>query len=159
MKAAKGAERQARDARRAALTEQIERLHQDIHALNVAASDIGKYVGRFPSDTTNEIAYFSVCQFARQTANDVINQAALAAPEGYGARINTLMTALHRLGDRTKEITSDQHSSAKGVGGEIYNRIDELRTVESQIHLLIPRYQGRPKTRRDELDTLAEKVG
>lgn len=159
MSAAKGAERQARDARRAALTDQIARLRHDIDVLEIAANYIDTYVGRYPSDGSNETAYFSACQLARLTANDVVNQAALAAPDGYGARIDTLMTAIHQLGDRTKEITSEQLSTAKLIGGEIFNRIAELRSVEEQIRSVIPRYQARLGTLRDELDNLAEKAG
>ncbi len=156
MSAAHRAERQARDARRAALTDQIERVCKDIDNLSVAASYIGTYVQRFPSEGNDELAYFREFQLARMTVSDAISYAALAAPDGFGPRINTLMTAIQQLGERTNEITSDQISTAKFFGAEIVNRIGGLRTVETQIRSAIPGFQARLITLRDELDTLAE---
>jgi hypothetical protein len=156
MSQAKQAERQAIDAKRAALIDQIERLRHDFDTLNAAGNDLAEYVGRFPSEGTDETAYFRALHHARFTGGDVIGPATLAAPDGLGARINTLMTALEHLGDSTKEITSDQLSTVKPVGGEVYNRIQALRAIEKQIRSIIPRHQTRLGALQDELKALPE---
>jgi hypothetical protein len=156
MSVAKSAERQARDARRAALTDQIERLSHDVDALNVAARYLGAYLAQYPSEGGDETTYFRAFRLARLKGSDVISPAALTAPDGYGVRINASMTKLQRLGERTDSLTSDQLSTVKIVGGEIYNVIGELRSIEIQIDLVTPRYAARLRTLHDELKTIAE---
>ena len=155
MSVAKSAERQLR-CQTCGFDGSDREISHDVDALNVAARYLGAYLAQYPSEGGDETTYFRAFRLARLKGSDVISPAALTAPDGYGVRINASMTKLQRLGERTDSLTSDQLSTVKIVGGEIYNVIGELRSIEIQIDLVTPRYAARLRTLHDELKTIAE---
>jgi hypothetical protein len=77
------AERRMREARKAALNEQVDELCRDIDALKVAAGYVGTYLGNFPSTGgANDDSYYNCFQQARTKARDFVSQSAVAAPGG-----------------------------------------------------------------------------
>jgi hypothetical protein len=156
---ARRADHRARDARTAMLKGEVDRLCRDIDAMRVAAGYIGKYVAHFPSTPgASDDAYFNAFQNARIKAHDVVSHSAVNAPGGYGARIQTLMTGIDRLGDRVKEQTgssgANYNSTVALFGAEIKERIAGLQVLQKQIRDDIPRYGARLNAARDELTAL-----
>jgi hypothetical protein len=159
---ARRAERQVREARKAALKDQIQRLCRDIDALKLAASYISEYAGRFPSNP-DKTAFFNAFRLARNKALDFVSHAALSAPDGYGARINTVMTAIQQLGDRIEEHLDKMGSNAQAAidffGDNIIERIAGLQSVRNQILSDMPAYESRLVGLRDELTALEQNGG
>jgi hypothetical protein len=159
MSAAKEAERQARDAKRAALNEQMQRLYRDIDALRLAAGYLGEYAGRFPSvENPDKTIFFNAFRLARNMARDFVSQAALSAPGGYGARIHTLMTAIQQLGDRIEEQLDKPGANTTAAidffGDDIVMRVSGLQSIRSQMRSDLPGYEAQLIELRDELAAL-----
>ena len=134
---ARRAERQARDVRRAMLSEKRRRLCQDLDALRLAASYIDSYVSRFPAteNATND-AYYNAFMEARTKARNSLSQVAVEAPDRFGARIETVMTAMQKLGERIAEhlnsTGANYPSTVALFGSEVAERVAGLQTLRDQ---------------------------
>jgi hypothetical protein len=151
--------RRAREAQKVTLEGQIQQLCRDIDALKLAASYLGKYLENFPNvgNATN-VAYFNSFQGARTKARDFVSHVAAGAPDGFGARIQTVMTSIQQLGDRIKEQLeapgANYNSTVDIFGAEIVERIAGLRSLQSQLRSEIPHREERLVSLRDELAML-----
>lgn len=155
---AKRAERQARQAEIAALKEQAHRLYREIDTLRLASGYIGKYLDRFPvwsQERPDKTLYFNIFRLARTMAQDFVSASALSAPDGYGTRIHTLMTAIQQLGDRIEENILQMGGKSQAAinlfGDEIVDRVTGLHAIRAQIQADIPGYEARLNGLRDTL--------
>jgi hypothetical protein len=157
---ARQADTRSRNTQKAMLNGRVEELCRDIDALKVAAAYIRTYLENYPAapDQPAGGIYYDRYMEARIKGRDFISQSALAAPNGFGGRIQTVMTALDRIGERIKEHIgasgSNYHSSVAMFSAEIKRNIDGLGILEKQIRNEIPRFETRLNNVRDELDTL-----
>jgi hypothetical protein len=156
---AKRAEKQARNARKAVLNDEIQQLCRDIDTLRLAADYIGKYVDRFPSeDKLGKAPYLEAFRQAHIKGQDFVSMTALDAPGGYGSRIHTLMAAIKDLGARVEEqiasMGSNPYAATNLFGDDIIERVTGLRTIQNQMRATIPSYEGRLNGLRRELAAL-----
>jgi hypothetical protein len=151
---------EAREAKRAALTEQVATCSADIDRLKVARGYLETYAANFPPTDFNASRRGFVTTFreCHARALDFLSSNAVRAPFGYGSQISTVMTRIEKLGERIEDLVRNSPTINPDVEWEdvVFDAVAGIRSLAEQIAGDIPMHEKYLLRLADERDKLAE---
>lgn len=151
------ARQDAKHSSYARLERESQAFGAEIDRLVLVPGYLRQYTDLFPTAGTS--GWSMALYRARQNAQDAISYSATAAPFGYGERVSTLMTRVHRLGDRLVEANFQSGAINRTTFDQldpfVKASIDGIRSMISEIEGKIPKLRSQLTAIADERDTYA----
>jgi hypothetical protein len=148
----------ARDAKRAALAEQISSHAENIDRLKVARGYLNTFADHFPSTDSGapRIGFVATLRNCHAKALDFLSSTATRAPFGYGSQIATIMTRIEKLGERIEEsvMRNPGIKWEQYWADDVFEAIVGVRAVASQIANDIPGHERHLLRLVDERDAI-----